>query len=123
MMSSLFQEPAVRRYAPPPTHTHSPFLTVVSCSNVYRRPSPVSACFNFSMCNPFVFPYSATNTCILHSLNHQLRHPKTLNPILHTAWLDNHALTFKRNTAKYYFHQKSRFLLTFVIFCYESRKS
>ncbi len=24
------------------------------------------------------------------------------NPILHTAWLNNHALTLKRNTAKYY---------------------
>ncbi len=32
-----------------------------------------------------------------------------LNPILHTAWLDNHALTLKRNSAKYYFHEKSRF--------------
>jgi hypothetical protein len=26
------------------------------------------------------------------------------NPILHTAWLDNHALTLKSNSAKYYFH-------------------
>jgi hypothetical protein len=30
-----------------------------------------------------------------------------LNPILHTAWLDNHALTLKRNTEKYYFFEKS----------------
>jgi hypothetical protein len=27
----------------------------------------------------------------------------TLNPILHTAWLDNHAPTVKSNPAKYYF--------------------
>jgi hypothetical protein len=32
-----------------------------------------------------------------------------LNPILHTAWLDNHALTLKSNSVKYYFHEKSRF--------------
>jgi hypothetical protein len=32
-----------------------------------------------------------------------------LSPILHTAWLDNHALTLKRNTAKYYFGEKSSF--------------
>jgi hypothetical protein len=25
------------------------------------------------------------------------------NHILHTAWLDNHALTLKRNSAKYYY--------------------
>jgi hypothetical protein len=29
-----------------------------------------------------------------------------LDPILHTAWLNNHALTLKRNTAKYYFGEK-----------------
>ncbi len=45
-----------------------------------------------------------------------------LNPILHTAWLDNHALTLKSNNAKYYFHEKSRFLHTFLKFCCESRK-
>ncbi len=44
------------------------------------------------------------------------------NPILHTAWLDNHALTLKRNSAKYYFHEKSKFLHTFLKFCCESRK-
>jgi hypothetical protein len=47
---------------------------------------------------------------------------KHINPILHTAWLDNHALTLKRNSAKYYFHEKSRFLHTFLKFCCESRK-
>jgi hypothetical protein len=31
-----------------------------------------------------------------------------INPILHTAWLNNHALALKRNTAKYYFGEKSR---------------
>jgi hypothetical protein len=45
-----------------------------------------------------------------------------LNPILHTAWLDNHALTLKRNSAKYYIHEKSRFLHTFLKFFGESRK-
>jgi hypothetical protein len=45
-----------------------------------------------------------------------------LNPILHTAWLDNHALTLKSNFAKYCFYEKSRFLHTFLKFCCESRK-
>jgi hypothetical protein len=37
-----------------------------------------------------------------------------MNPILHTAWLDNHALTVKQKyTAKYYIGEKSRFLHTF----------
>jgi hypothetical protein len=31
------------------------------------------------------------------------------NPILHTAWLNNLALTLKRNTAKYYFGEKIQF--------------
>jgi hypothetical protein len=37
------------------------------------------------------------------------------SPILHTAWLNNHALTLKRNTAKYYFGEKSSFWHTFLI--------
>ncbi len=44
------------------------------------------------------------------------------NPILHTAWLDNHALTLKRNAAKYYFGEKSSFLHTFLNICCESRQ-
>jgi hypothetical protein len=44
------------------------------------------------------------------------------NPILHTAWLNIHALTLKRNTAKYYFGEKSSFLHTFLKICCESRK-
>ncbi len=44
------------------------------------------------------------------------------NPILHTAWLNKHALTLKRNTAKYYFGEKSSFLHTFLKSCCESRK-
>jgi hypothetical protein len=39
-----------------------------------------------------------------------------INPILHTAWLDNHALNLKSNSAKYYFYEKSRFLHTFLNF-------
>jgi hypothetical protein len=35
--------------------------------------------------------------------------PGGFNPILHTAWLENHALTLKSNSAKYYFYEKSRF--------------
>jgi hypothetical protein len=35
-------------------------------------------------------------------------------PILHTTWLNNHALTLKRNAAKYYFGEKSSFLHTFL---------
>jgi hypothetical protein len=42
------------------------------------------------------------------------------NPILHTAWLDSHALTLKRNTAKYYFCEKFSFLPTFLNVCCES---
>ncbi len=45
-----------------------------------------------------------------------------LNPILHTAWLNNHALTLKRNTAKYYFGEKSSVLHTFLKTCCDSRK-
>ncbi len=30
----------------------------------------------------------------------------SFNPILHTAWLDIHALTLKSNSAKYYFYEK-----------------
>ncbi len=44
------------------------------------------------------------------------------NPNLHNAWLDNHALILKSNSAKYYFYEKSRFLHTFLKFYYESRK-
>jgi hypothetical protein len=33
-----------------------------------------------------------------------------INPIFHTAWLDNHALTL---TAKYHFGEKSSFLFIF----------
>jgi hypothetical protein len=44
-----------------------------------------------------------------------------INPILHTAWLESHALTLKNNTAKYYFGQKSSFLYTNLKFSLESR--
>jgi hypothetical protein len=45
-----------------------------------------------------------------------------VNAILHTAWLNNHAQTLKRNTAKYYFGEKSSFLHTFLKSCCASRK-
>jgi hypothetical protein len=43
------------------------------------------------------------------------------NPILHTAWLESHALTLKNNTVKHYFGEKSSFLHTFQKFSAESR--
>jgi hypothetical protein len=46
----------------------------------------------------------------------------TLNTILHTAWLNNLALTLKNNTAKYCFGEKSSFLHTFLKFSCDSRK-
>jgi hypothetical protein len=33
-------------------------------------------------------------------LPHISAFPPNINPILHTAWLDNHALTLKSNSAK-----------------------
>ncbi len=35
--------------------------------------------------------------------------PFYLNPILRTTWLKDHAMTLKKNTAKYYFDEKSKF--------------
>jgi hypothetical protein len=49
-------------------------------------------------------------------------HERSLNPILHTPWLNNHALTLKRNTAKYYFGEKSSVLHTFLSICCEASK-
>jgi hypothetical protein len=45
-----------------------------------------------------------------------------INPILHTMWLENHTLTLKSNTAKYYFGEKFSFLPTVLKYCSESRK-
>jgi hypothetical protein len=39
-----------------------------------------------------------------------------INPILHTAWLESHALTLKINTAKYYLGEKPVFCIPFSIF-------
>ncbi len=48
---------------------------------------------------------------------------RDINPILYTAWLDNHALTLESNTAKFNFGEKSSSLLhTFLKFCCEPRK-
>ncbi len=60
--------------------------------------------------------------CCFLSQNFPSREWTIFNPILHTAWLNNHALTLKRNTAKYYFGEKSSFLHTFLNICCESRK-
>jgi hypothetical protein len=63
----------------------------------------------------------------LHGATHPPGHEgqvciQAFNPILHTAWLNNHALTLKGNTAKYYFGEKSSFLHTlFLKICCESR--
>jgi hypothetical protein len=45
-----------------------------------------------------------------------------VNPILHTAWLNNHALTLKRNIPTYFFDDKSFFLQILPKVCCESRK-
>jgi hypothetical protein len=62
---------------------------------------------------------AGNQTCAGHLL---LENGGKINPILHTAWLDNHALTLKRNTAVYYFGEKSNFLHTFLKICCESGK-
>jgi hypothetical protein len=59
---------------------------------------------------------------LIYNLQKFLENVLQLNLILHTAWLDNHALTLKSDSAKYYLHEKSRFLHTFLKFCCESRK-
>ncbi len=64
-------------------------------------------------------------SCVHHmtwSPNKLWRSNSIFNPILHTVWLDNHALILKRNTEINYFVEKSRFLHTFLRFCCESRK-
>jgi hypothetical protein len=48
--------------------------------------------------------------------------PTHFNPILRTAWLDIHALTLKRNNAKYNFREKSSYLHTFLKVLVGSRK-
>jgi len=46
-----------------------------------------------------------------------------INPILQTNWLNNHALTIKINTSKYYFGEISSFLhVTFNNFVVKQRK-
>jgi hypothetical protein len=37
----------------------------------------------------------------------------SLHSLLHTTWLNNHVLTLKRNTAKYYFCLKTQFFAYF----------
>jgi hypothetical protein len=74
-----------------------------------------------------LYMFSISKKIINDSRNHRLfkivQNPRRwdVNPILHTAWLDNHALTLKSSSAKY-FYEKSRFLHTFLKFCCESRK-
>jgi hypothetical protein len=56
----------------------------------------------------FYWPFvSACGACALEQFN----------PILHTLWLESHALTLKNNTARYYFDEKSSFLHTFLQCC------
>jgi hypothetical protein len=59
---------------------------------------------------------------VQHVLQRSVIEPRILNPILHTKWLENHALTLKRNTPRYYLAEKSSFLHTFLKLCCESRK-
>jgi hypothetical protein len=44
------------------------------------------------------------------------------NPIVRTSWLENHALTLKKDTKKYCFGANPVFLQTFQKFSSESRK-
>jgi hypothetical protein len=37
---------------------------------------------------------------VLHEVTKSKKTNSPFNPILHTAWLNNHALTLKRNTTK-----------------------
>jgi hypothetical protein len=87
-----------------PTVFFSPFLFIPGIN------SPLSPIFVSAFLN--LLPFYC----------YQVLQPSCFNPILHTAWLHNHALTLKRNTAKYYFGQKSSFLHTFLKMCCESRK-
>ncbi len=48
----------------------------------------------------------------------QSKLPNLVNPISYTAWLGNHALTLKSNSAKYYFGEKSSFMHTFLKFSF-----
>jgi hypothetical protein len=70
--------------------------------------------------NPLLLTHNYTPLAI--SRNDKNKQLTIINPILHTAWLDNHALTLKISSAKYYFYEKYRFLHTFLKFCCESRK-
>jgi hypothetical protein len=56
------------------------------------------------------------NTLYQVNIHHSFLHYHSVNPILHTAWLDNHAQSSESNTEKYYFDKKSKFLHTFVKF-------
>jgi hypothetical protein len=50
-------------------------------------------------------------------LNHgteEMSFSRIINPILNSAWLENHVLTVTNNTAKYYFGEISSFLQTFL---------
>jgi hypothetical protein len=51
------------------------------------------------------------DTSVGDTLPHYPQVSPGLNPILHTAWLENHALTLKSNIAKYYFGEKSIFCI------------
>jgi hypothetical protein len=46
-----------------------------------------------------------------------------LNPILHTVWLDNRALTSKIFKAKKYLGENSNSMHVFITFCPERRKT
>jgi hypothetical protein len=68
-----------------------------------------------------ILMFICRKNCFL-SQNNNFFHSQ-FNPILPTTCSDNHALTLKRKTAKYYFDEKSSYLHTFQIFFCESRKT
>jgi hypothetical protein len=95
-----------------------PLIQVLCCQRKEQNTKKTQTCkWLFSVVILYIFWSLLTPVRCKNSLKWI-----SFNPILHTAWLDNHALTLKRNSAKYYFHEKSRFLHTFLKFCCKSRK-
>ncbi len=97
---------------PAPFGSHSPTLTPLSARHGEKKKDQKEG-----------REVIVTSLCILRwgggAIQYLQKHD--LNRILHTAWLESHALTLKNNTAKYYFGEKSSFLHTFLKFSSESR--
>ncbi len=99
-------------------HLYMDFLTYVVCTLRCRKSVTVVIVDHWAHLNLWQFAAG-----ILGSGGKFTANVTTINfnPILHTTWLESHALTLKNNTAKYYFNEKSSFLHTFLKFSPESR--